>query len=103
MSRLYLEQVRIRETNKGEPSMTRRKPQICRQNQGRFYLLGPVCQRPDYWAGGDRRIGGVNLIWALKRNCGDQSADAKGEAQAEETARREYRCRALGRTNPSER
>ena len=80
MSRLYLEQVRIRETNKGEPSMTRRKPQICRQNQGRFYLLGPVCQRPDYWAGGDRRIGGVKLIQAAVRNCGNQSFRCEGRS-----------------------
>ena len=80
VSRLYLEQVRIRETNKGEPSMTRRKPQICRQNQGRFYLLGPVCQRPDYWAGGDRRIGGVKLIQAAVRNCGNQSFRCEGRS-----------------------
>ena len=29
----------------------------------------------------------------------NQTPDAKGEAQAEKTARREYRCRGLGRTD----
>ena len=55
-----------------------------------------------YWAGGDRRIGGVNLIWALVRNCGNQDSDAKGEAQVGETTRREYRRGELGRTNQYE-
>jgi len=39
--------------------MTRRKPYNCRQNQGRKVLLGQVCRKPDHWAGGGRRIGGV--------------------------------------------
>lgn len=47
----YPEQVRIRETNESDPSMTRRYPKNCRQNQGRFYLLGQACRTPDYWAG----------------------------------------------------
>ena len=37
---------------------------------------------------------------AFARNCGNQSPDAKGEAQAAKTARREYRCWRLGRTGP---
>ena len=78
------EPVGIRETNESEPSMTRRKPEICRQNQERFYLLGSARRTPGYWAGGGRRIGGVTLIRALMRNCGNQSADAKGEAQVGE-------------------
>ena len=52
--------------------------------------------------GGDRRIGGVNLIWALVRNCGNQDSDAKGEAQVGEATRREYRRGELGRTNQYE-
>lgn len=36
----YLEQVRIRETNESEPSVTRRNPESCRQTQKRFHLLG---------------------------------------------------------------
>lgn len=64
--------------------MTRRKPETCRQNQGRFLTLGLARRTPGYRAGGDRRIGGVNLIRALMWNCGNQSADAKGEAQVDE-------------------
>lgn len=56
-----------------------------------------------YWTGGGRRIGGVNLIWALVRNCGNQCSDAKGEAQVGETTRREYRRGVLGRTSQYER
>src|ERR1035438_8249600 len=57
--RMYLKQVWIREANVSEPSMTRRKPYNCRQNQGRVVLLGQAYRKPDYWAGGGRRIGGV--------------------------------------------
>lgn len=80
--RLYLKQVWIRETNESEPPVTRRKPETCRQNQGRFYLLGQACRRPDYWAGGDRRIGGVKLIQAHVRNCGNQSLRCKGRSSS---------------------
>ena len=79
-SRTYLEQVWIRETNESEPSMTRRKPEIRRQNQGRFYLLGQVCRVLGDWADGDRRIGGVTLILALVRNCGNQSFRCQGRS-----------------------
>lgn len=98
-----LEPVWVRETTERKPSLTRRKPETRRRNQGRFDPLRQACQMPEYGAGGDRRIGGVNLIWALMRNCGNQCVDAKGEAQVDEPTRREYRCGALGRTNPSER
>ena len=37
---------------------------------------------------------------AFVRNCRNQCSDGKGEAQAAKTARREYRSRALGRTDP---
>src|SRR6266478_1798545 len=40
---------------------------------------------------------------AFTRNCRNQNSDAKGEAQAETTARRAYRRGALGRTDPYER
>ena len=36
----YPEQVGTKETNASEPSLTRRKPEICRRNRGRFYLPG---------------------------------------------------------------
>ena len=76
----YFGQVRIRETNESEPLMTRRNSEICRQNQGRFYLLGQVCRTPDDWASGGRRIGGVKLIQASVRNCGNPSFRCKGRS-----------------------
>ncbi|BBL77348.1 hypothetical protein [Methylomagnum ishizawai] len=79
-SGLYPGQVWIRETNESEPSMTRRKPEICRRNQGRLYPLGQVCRIPDYWAGGGRRIGGVKLIQASVWNCGNQSPRWQGRS-----------------------
>jgi hypothetical protein len=66
-------QVKVRETTARKPLLTRRNPETCCQNQGRFYFLGKAYRAPDYWVGGDRRIGGVNLAWALMRNCGNQS------------------------------
>ena len=71
--RTYLMQVWIGETNASDPPLTRRSPENCRRNQGRFYLLGSVRRVLGDWAGGDRRIGGVKLIRALVRNCGNQS------------------------------
>src|SRR5712692_7011644 len=60
--------------------MTRRNPENCRQNQRRFYLLGQACRTPDYWAGGDRRIGGVKLIQAFAWNYGNQSFRCQGRS-----------------------
>ena len=40
---------------------------------------------------------------ALTWNCRNQALDAKGEAQAAPTVRREYRSKRLGRTDPYER
>src|SRR5271170_4635298 len=60
--------------------MTRRKPEKCCQNQERFYLLGEACRELGYWADGNRRIGGVNLIRALMRNCGNQSFRCQGRS-----------------------
>src|SRR3954454_2753561 len=51
--RTYLMQVWIRETNESEPPLTRRNPETCRQNQGRFHLLGSV--PPVTWVLGGRR------------------------------------------------
>jgi len=44
--------------------------------------------------------GGANRMHALPRNCRNQSLRWKGEAQAEKTARRDYRRGALGPTDP---
>ena len=71
-------QVWIRETNESEPPLTRRNPETCRQNQGRFHLLGSVRRLLGYWADGGRRIGGVKLIRAHRRNCGNQSFRCQG-------------------------
>lgn len=76
----YPEQVRIRESNESEPSMTRRNPKTCRQNRGRFYLPGQACRAPDYRASGGRRIGGENLIQASVWNCGNQSFRCQGRS-----------------------
>jgi hypothetical protein len=62
-----------------------------------------VRQMPDDGAGGDRRRGGVSRTQAFAWNCRNQALDAKGEAQAAPTVRREYRCKRLGRTDPYER
>jgi hypothetical protein len=76
--------VRIRETNASEPSMTRRHSENCHQNQRRFYLLGLACRGPEHWASGDRRIGGVKLIQASVRNCGNQSFRCQGRSTSGE-------------------
>lgn len=40
-----------------------------------------------YWSGGTRHRGGVSLIQAFMRNCGNLCSNAKGKAQAKEVAR----------------
>ena len=85
---------------KVNPSKTRREVAWRRQNQRRDAPLGQVCRVPGDWADGDRRKGGVSRMQAYTRNCRNQCSDVKGEAQAAKTARREYRCGVLGRTDP---
>ena len=68
----------------------------CRQNQRRLIPLGQVCREPDYGADGGRRIEGVNRIQAFAWNCGNQTLDAKGEAQAMTIARRDTEAKAWG-------
>ena len=67
-------QVWIRKTNKYESLLTRREKNTRHQNQNRKAILGKVSKKPDYYAGGVRRKGGVSLIWAFMRNCGNQSS-----------------------------
>ena len=100
VSRLYLEQVRIRETNESEPSMTRRKPLICCQNQECLYLLRRACRRPDYWAGGNRRIGGVKLIQAPVRNCGNQTLRCEGRSTSGKSHEASVPKRSTGTDRP---
>lgn len=99
-SRTYLEQVRIRETNESEPSLTRRNPETCRQNQGRFYLLGQACRAPDYWASGGRRIGGVKLIQASVWNCGNQSFRCQGRSPSGRNHEARVPMRSTGTDRP---
>lgn len=96
----YPEQVRIRETNESEPSMTRRYPESCRQNRGRLYLLGQACRAPDYWASGGRRIGGVKLIQASVRNCGNQSLRCQGRSTSGRNHKARVPMRSTGADRP---
>ena len=98
--RIHLKQVGIRETNESEPSMTRRKPETCRQNQGRFHLLGQVCRGLGYWAGGGRRIGGVKLIWALVRNYGNQELRCQGRSTSGDNREARVPKRSTGTDQP---
>jgi hypothetical protein len=84
---------------KVNPSMTRRKEPDVVKTRGANLFWDRICQVPDDWADGDRRKGGVNRMLAFTWNCRNQCFDGKGEAQAAKTARREYRCSALGRTD----
>jgi predicted transposase YbfD/YdcC len=95
----YPEQVRIRESNESEPSMTRRNPENCRQNQERFYLLGQACRALGYWASGDRRIGGENRIQASVWNCGNQSLRCQGRS----TSGRNHEARVPKRSTGTDR
>ena len=99
-SRTYLEQVRIRETNESEPSLTRRDPETCRQNQGRFYLLGKACRAPDDWASGGRRIGGVKLIQASVWNCGNPSFRCQGRSPSGRNHEARVPMRSTGTDRP---
>ena len=85
---------------KVNPSKTRRyEPKSCR-NQERFVILGQVRQEPDDWADGDRRRGGVSWTQAFTWNCRNQTPDAKEEAQAEQTVRREDPKQGTGADRP---
>lgn len=98
--RTYLMQVWIRETNASEPALTRRNPGNCRRNQGRFYLLGSVRRVLGDWAGGDRRIGGVKLIRALVRNCGNQSFRWQGRSTSGNNHEASVPMRSTGTDRP---
>ena len=52
----------------------------CRQNRERVQTPGQICRKPDYWADGGRCIGGVTLIQASVRNCGNQSLRCQGRS-----------------------
>ena len=75
----------------------------CHQNRRQSTPPGQVCRTPDYWADDGRRRGGMKRMQAVAWNCMNQALDAKGEAVAVKTVRREYRCQGLGRADPYER
>lgn len=51
------------------------------QDQGRLLPSGQIHRKPADWVGGVRHRSGVISIWALRRNCGNSSRDAKGDCQ----------------------
>ena len=99
---VILGQVSIRKTNESKPiDDASLRIQDVVKTRGGVTLLGQVRREPDDWAGGDRRKGGVNSDAGFCAELQEPVApDAKGEAQVAKTARREYRCGALGRTDP---
>ena len=40
-----------------------------------------------YWSGGVRHRGGVSLIWAFMRNCGNLCSNVKGKVQTRKIVR----------------
>jgi len=60
---------------------------------------GRVWRGPDYWPGGLRHEGGVNLMQALVWNVGTCRPDVKGAAQVETPREPEYRGGAQGRSH----
>jgi hypothetical protein len=96
----YPEQVRIRESNESEPSMTRRNPKNCRQNRGRLHSPGQACRVPDYRASGGRRLGGENLIQASVWNCGNQSFRCQGRSTSGRNHEARVPMRSTGTDRP---
>jgi hypothetical protein len=63
-------------------------------------LSGKACRKPDYWASGDRRIGGVNLIQALVWNCGNQSFRCEGKSSSSKSYKAKNPTRSTGTDRP---
>jgi hypothetical protein len=63
-------------------------------------LSGKACRKPDYWASGDRRIGGVNLIQALVWNCGNQSFRCEGKSSSSKSYKAKTPKRSTGTDRP---
>src|SRR4051812_28153540 len=82
------------------PSKTRRYPENRRQNRERFHLPGPVRRKPDDWAGGDRRIGGVTPTQAFARNCGNRSLRWQGRSSSGENREARVPRRSTGTDRP---
>jgi hypothetical protein len=67
-------QVWIRKTNASEPLLTRREPVHDIETDGGWYRRDESGGCPEGCPGGVRRAGGVSLIQAFLRNCGNQSS-----------------------------
>src|SRR5271165_4984391 len=72
----------------------------CRQNRERVQTPGLVCQKPDYWADGGRCIGGVTLIQASVRNCGNQSLRWQGKSTSGQNHKAKRPMRSTGTDRP---
>ena len=71
-------QVWIRKTNASEPLLTRREPVHDIETDGGWYRRDESGGWPEGCPGGVRRAGGVSLIQASLRNCGNQSSRCEG-------------------------
>lgn len=60
------------------------------------YTRDKVWGLPVYCPGGDRHIGGMNVVRARERNVGPCAADDKGNSQGEELARPKVPMRHAG-------
>jgi hypothetical protein len=94
--------VGVKETSESKPSDDASLGSSVVKTRGEWNFWEKPVGSPEYWAGGDRRKGGVNLTQAFIGTAGTSRSNAKGEAQMVEAMRRAYRCGALGRTDPYE-
>ena len=72
--------VGVRETSASKPSDDASLGSSVVETRGEWNFWEKPVGSPDYWAGGDRRKGGVNLTQAFKRNCGNQSLQCQGRS-----------------------
>ena len=80
-------QVWIRKTNASEPLLTRREPAHDIETDGGWYRRDESGGWPEGCPGGVRRAGGVSLIQASLRNCGNQSSRCEGSRSSGDPTR----------------
>ena len=80
-------QVWIRKTNASEPLLTRREPVHDIETDGGWYRRDESGGWPEGCPGGVRRAGGVSLIQASLRNCGNQSSRCEGSRSSGDPTR----------------
>ena len=98
--RMYLKQVWIRETNASEPLLTRREDVFVVKTRGGVFFWYKSIGEPEYRMGGDRRIEGVNLVWALVWNCGNQSFRCEGKSSSSKSYEVKSPKRSTGADRP---